>query len=82
VDTQEYFDKVVKQSGPGVTFREQADTWLEDMRNRDSDPLAPSTIATWGYALDKWIKPNIGDMPLESVNVVAMKDQTLLYRHE
>jgi integrase len=74
VDTQEYFDRVVKQSGPGVTFRQQADSWLEDMRNRDSDPLAPSTIATWGYALDKWIKPNIGDMPLESVNVVAMKD--------
>ncbi len=74
VDTQEYFDRVVKQSGPGVTFRQQADTWLEDMRNRDSDPLARSTIATWSYALDKWIKPNIGDMPLESVNVVAMKD--------
>src|SRR5436853_3437381 len=74
VDTQEYFDRVVKQSGPGVTFRQQADTWLEDMRNRDSDPLARSTIATWSYALDKWIKPNIRDMPLESVNAVAMKD--------
>ena len=46
VDTQEYFDKVVKQSAPGVTFREQATTWLDDMRNRDSDPLAPATLAT------------------------------------
>lgn len=74
VDTQEYFDKVVKQSAPGVTFREQATTWLDDMRNRDSDPVAPSTIATWGYALEKWINPNIGDLPLESVNNLAMRD--------
>ena len=74
VDTQEYFDKVVKQSAPGVTFREQAKTWLDDMRNRDSDPVAPSTIATWGYALEKWINPNIGDLPLESVNNLAMRD--------
>ncbi len=41
VDTQEYFDKVVKQSAPGVTFRQQAETWLEGMRNRKRKPLAP-----------------------------------------
>src|SRR2546429_8697273 len=42
VDTQEYFDKVVTQSSNGVTFREQADTWLEGMRNRRrKQPLAP-----------------------------------------
>src|SRR5206468_9049238 len=45
VDTQEYFDKVVTQSSNGVTFREQADTWLEGMRNRRrKQPLAPSII--------------------------------------
>lgn len=49
VDTQEFFDKVVKQSAPGVTFRQQAETWLEDMRNRDSDPLAPSTGVGEGW---------------------------------
>lgn len=74
VDTQEYFDKVVKQLAPGVTFREQAQTWLDDMRNRDSDPLAPATLATWGYALENWINPNIGDLPLESVNNLALRD--------
>lgn len=76
VDTQEYFDKVMKQqqSAPGLTFREQAETWLEDMRNRSSDPLAPSTIATWGYAIKKWLDPNIGDIPLEAVNNKAMKE--------
>src|SRR5207253_3374650 len=29
---------------------------------------------TWSYALEKWIKPNIGDQPLESVNNLALKD--------
>lgn len=75
VDTREYFDRVVKQSAPSVvTFRQQADTWLEEMRNRDSEPLAPSTIATWAYALEKWINVNIGDLPLESVNNLAMRE--------
>src|SRR5947208_13733460 len=74
VDTEEYFEKVVKHSAPGVTFRQQAKTWLEDMRNRVSEPVARSTIATWSYALEKWIKPNIGDQPLESVNNLALKD--------
>src|ERR1700751_4059090 len=75
VDTEEYFNKVVKQTNhSGVTFRDQAETWLESMRNRDSEPLAPSTLATWSYALDKWINPNIGDMPLASVKNAPMKD--------
>src|SRR6266576_2937036 len=73
VDTQEYFDKVVKQSAPGVTFRQQAETWLEGMRNRKRKPLAPSTIAGWSCGLDIWINPNIGDLPLASVNNAAMK---------
>jgi len=73
VDTQEYFDKVVKQSALGVTFRQQAETWLETMRNRKRKPVAPSTIATWAYALDKWINPNMGDLPLESVNNASLK---------
>jgi integrase len=73
VDTQEYFDKVVKQSAPGVTFRQQAETWLEGMCNRKRKPLAPSTIAGWSCGLDIWINPNIGDLPLASVNNAAMK---------
>ena len=75
VDTEGYFNNVVKQTNQsGVTFRGQAETWLESMRNRDSEPLAPSTLAPWSYALDKWINPNIGDMPLASVKNTAMKD--------
>ena len=75
VDMREYFDRMVKQSAPSVvTFRQQADIWLEEMRNRDSEPLAPSTIAAWAYALEKWINVNIGGLLLESVNNLAMRE--------
>src|SRR5690242_1729162 len=74
VDTQEYFDKVVLKSKDAcVTFREQAATWLDSMRNRKRKPVAPSTLATWAYALEKWINVNIGDFPLDSINNAALK---------
>ena len=72
VDTEEYFNEVVRQV-PGITFREQAAIWLDQIRNRKRKPLAPSTLATWTYALDKWINANVGDLPLDSVNNAAMK---------
>jgi integrase len=74
VDTQEYFDKVVKERAPGVTFREQAALWLDKMRNRKRKPVAPSTLENWAKALGKWVNPNIGDMPLEAVNNLTMKN--------
>jgi integrase len=75
VDTQEYFDKVVLQSKETcVTFHEQAATWLESMRNRKRKPVAPSTLATWAYALENWINVNIGDLPLQSINNAALKN--------
>jgi integrase len=71
-DTVEHFTKVV-QSFQGVTFREQAAMWLDLMRNRKRKPVAPATVETWESALDKWVNPNLGDMPLDSVNNLAMK---------
>lgn len=74
VDTQEYFDKVVTQSSNGVTFREQAARWLDKMRNRKLKPVAPSTLSNWEYCLDKWLNPNLGDMTLDKVNNLALKN--------
>ena len=74
VDTQEYFDKVVTQSSNGVTFREQAGRWLDKMRNRKRKPVAPSTLSNWEYCLDKWLNPNLGDMTLDKVNNLALKN--------
>src|SRR5260370_35222042 len=72
-DTVEHFEKVV-QSLHGVTFREQAATWLQQMKNRKRKPVAPSTLDLWENALRNWLNPNIGDTPLESIGNLALKN--------
>jgi integrase len=72
-DSKEYFDKVVL-SIHGITFREQAVIWLDRMKTRKRKPVAPSTVENWESHLEKWINPNIGDMPLDAVNNLAMKE--------
>src|SRR3984885_9815791 len=45
-DTAEHFEKVVL-SNHGITFREQATTWLEQMTNRKRKPVLPATLENW-----------------------------------
>jgi integrase len=71
-DSVELFERVVR-SNHGVTFREQAAIWLDQMLNRKRKPVAPATVETWESALDKWVNPNLGDMLLDTVNNLAMK---------
>ena len=68
----EYFERVVR-SNQVITFREQAAIWLDYMRNRKRKPVAQSTLSDWERTLDNWLNPNIGDMPLDAVNNLAMK---------
>jgi integrase len=72
-DSVEHFEKVV-QSLHAITFREQATIWLNQVKNRKRKPIAPSTVENWESHLEKWINPNIGDMPLDAVNNLAMKE--------
>jgi integrase len=72
-DTVEHFEKTV-ESNHGITSREQATIWLDRIRNRQRKPVALATLEMWECALDNWVLPNIGDMPLESVNNLAMKE--------
>ena len=71
-DSVEHFERVVR-SDHGITFREQAAIWLDYIRNRKRKPVAPSTLSNWKRTLDNWLNPNIGDMPLDAVNNLAMK---------
>jgi hypothetical protein len=41
------------------------------MKNRKRKPVAPSIVDN--CALGNWLNPNIGDMPLDAVNNLAMK---------
>jgi integrase len=72
-DSVEHFQKVVR-SNHGVTFREQAVTWLEYMRNRKRDPVAPSTLDNWERCLKNWLNPHIGDLPLDSIKNLTLKN--------
>jgi integrase len=71
-DSPEYFKQVVKQDS-GVTFREQSETWLEQLQKRKRKPIRQSYAATIRGALDKWILPEIGNLPLVNVDNLSVK---------
>lgn len=72
-DTAEHFEKVVR-SNYGITFREQAEIWLEQMKNRKRKPVAPSTLTTWECCLVNWLNPNLGNMSLDNIKNLALKN--------
>jgi integrase len=72
-DTAAHFERVVR-SNHGITFREQAEIWLEKMTKRKRKPVAPSTLENWERCLRNWLNPNIGDMPLESIGNLVLKN--------
>jgi integrase len=71
-DTQEYFEKVVV-GGSRTTFREQAKQWLEHMRTRKRKPVASATLDAGEDCLRNWLNSELGDIPLETVNNLAVK---------
>jgi integrase len=71
-DTEEHFNKVVKQES-GITFREQAKFWFEQVKTRKRKPVAVSTLELWEGCLRNWLNPQIGDVPLSEINNAALK---------
>jgi hypothetical protein len=71
-DSLEYFKAVVKQDAP-ITFREQSEIWLQQLQNRRRKPIRQSYAATIQGALDKWILPAIGNIPLANVDNLSVK---------
>ena len=71
-DSAEYFKEVVNQD-TGVTFREQSKIWLKQLQNRKRKPIGQSYAATIQGALDKWILPAIGNLPLANVDNLSVK---------
>jgi integrase len=61
------------ETNNGVTFREQAKSFLNQSMNRRRNPVKPATLSTWQNCVDKWLNPNLGDTPLASVNNAAVK---------
>jgi integrase len=59
--------------GTGVTFREQSEIWLKQLQNRKRKPIRQSYTVTIQGALDKWILPAIGNVPLASIDNISVK---------
>ena len=72
-DSNEFFNKVVKQEGDGVTFQEQAMRWFEQMKTRKRKPVATSTLELWDGCLRNWLNPKIGNLPLSEINNAVLK---------
>lgn len=56
----------------GTTFKEQAERWLEQIQTRKRKPIKPRTADAWATAL-RYVNPRLGEMPLASVNNLALK---------
>jgi integrase len=58
----------------GITFKEQSKIWLEQSQTRKRKPIRATTVPTIQAALDKWILPEVGHLPLyETAKYPAMK---------
>ena len=61
------------ETNVGTTFREQAESFLSHSLNRKRRPAKPQTISGWRYCVKNWLNPNIGDLPLASINNSTVK---------
>ena len=57
----------------GITFCEQSEVWLEELRSRRRKPIRPGYAVTIRGALDKWILPAIGNLALANVDNLSVK---------
>jgi site-specific recombinase XerD len=71
-DTEEHFQKI-EAANHGTTFREQAEWWLNYVQFRKRNPITPATAAGFESYLKKWLNPNLGGLPLSSVNNLVVK---------
>lgn len=67
-NSEQHFNRVVLGE---ATFRDQAKAYLNWAVTRDREPIKDASGIT--AALNKWILPAIGDMPLASINNMTVK---------
>jgi glutaredoxin-related protein len=67
-NSEERFNQVVLGE---TTFRAQAKTYLQWVQTRDREPIKDASSIE--AALNKWILPAIGDLPLADVHNITVK---------
>jgi integrase len=72
-DTKEHFNRVVA-GNLGVTLREQAKRWIEHVQTRKRRRVNGRTVEGWQYCLNKWLLPDLGEMPIAEVSNGALRE--------
>lgn len=57
----------------GLTFREQAERWIQHIRLRERRPVKLATWHGYRHLLDRWVLPRIGNLPLCDVRNPKLK---------
>lgn len=65
--------KAVLMVEASSTFKETAEAWLVWAQKRNRKPMRPGTVPSVRSALDKWILPAIGNLPLAKVHSGSVK---------
>jgi hypothetical protein len=55
------------------TFRQQSEVWLNHLRTRNRRPIPESSVPSLQGALNKWLCPTLGALPLSEVNHDALR---------
>jgi integrase len=55
------------------TFRVQSEVWLNHLRSRNRRPIPESSVPSIRGALNKWLLPTLGSLPLPEVNHTALR---------
>jgi integrase len=71
-DSPEYFAKV-QAINQGTTFRRQAERWMNHIQTRKRNGVSAATAAGYRSYLNRWLIPNLGDLPLSAVDNKAGK---------
>ena len=72
-NSKEHFEKV-EAINLGSTFRLQAAWWMNHSQTRKRNPIKPATAVGYQSYVDKWLDPNLGDLPLSRVDNKALKE--------
>jgi integrase len=72
-DSVEHFERV-QAFNQGTTFRQQSAWWMNHAQTRKRCPIKPATAVGYQSYLDKWLNPNLGDVPLSQVDNKSLRD--------
>jgi integrase/recombinase XerD len=68
-----FTSSAAQQEIPVPRFREQAEVWLTHLRTRNRRPIPDSSVPSIRGALNKWLLPALGALPLSEVNHTALR---------